>query len=86
MSTATQLRRSFYCPFVLVNLFFKLLRKNRQFVWNEDRERAFEKITIYLLKSHILVPPLPGCPLLSTQQTHDSSSMPSLAYLADMMK
>ena len=43
---------------------FRLLRKNQPTVWNDDCQRAFEKIKECLLSPLVLVPPIPGRPLL----------------------
>ena len=43
---------------------FRLLRKNQPTIWNDDFQRAFEKIKECLLSPPILVPPTPGRPLL----------------------
>ena len=43
---------------------FHLLRKNQPTVWNDNCQRAFEKIKRCLLSPPILVPPIPRHPLL----------------------
>ncbi|CAL0323819.1 unnamed protein product [Lupinus luteus] len=43
---------------------FKLLRKNHAVKWNEDCQSAFEKIKQYLTEPPILMPPVPGRPLI----------------------
>ena len=43
---------------------FHLLRKNQPIVWNDDYQRAFEKSKECLLSPAVLVPPIPGHPLL----------------------
>ncbi|RVW84162.1 hypothetical protein CK203_053596 [Vitis vinifera] len=43
---------------------FRLLRKNQPTVWNDDCQRAFEKIREYLLSPPVLVPSTLGRPLL----------------------
>ncbi|XP_071918759.1 uncharacterized protein [Coffea arabica] len=43
---------------------FKLLRKNVPLYWNEECQRAFDKIKDYLLHPPVLVPPKPGRPLI----------------------
>ncbi|KAL0559476.1 hypothetical protein IC582_004087 [Cucumis melo] len=42
----------------------KLLRKNEICHWNEDCQKAFDKIKDYLQSPPILVPPTPGRPLI----------------------
>lgn len=43
---------------------FKLLRNQTPTVWNEDCQKAFDKVQKSLLNPPILVPPTPGRPLL----------------------
>ena len=43
---------------------FKLLRKNQPVKWNDECQEAFEKIKLYLQNPPILVPPVPGRPLI----------------------
>ena len=43
---------------------FKLLRKNQAIKWNDDCQKAFDKIKEYLQKPPILIPPVPGRPLI----------------------
>jgi hypothetical protein len=43
---------------------FKLLRKHQLGEWNEERQEAFEKIKTYFKNPPILVPPVPGRPLI----------------------
>ncbi|RVW77840.1 Retrovirus-related Pol polyprotein from transposon 297 [Vitis vinifera] len=43
---------------------FRLLRKSQPTVWDDQCQRAFEKIREYLLLPPVLVPPTPGHPLL----------------------
>ena len=43
---------------------FKLLRKDVKIKWIEDCQKAFDKIKEYLLNPPILVPPMPGRPLI----------------------
>jgi hypothetical protein len=43
---------------------FKLLRKDQAIEWNEDCQEAFDKIKEYLQTPPILVPPVPGRPLI----------------------
>ncbi|WJZ82612.1 hypothetical protein VitviT2T_002355 [Vitis vinifera] len=43
---------------------FRLLRKSQPTVWDDQCQRAFEKIREYLLSPPVLAPPTPGCPLL----------------------
>jgi len=45
-------------------LIFKLLRKDQAVVWNDDCQKAFEKIKRYLQDPPVLVPPVPGRPLI----------------------
>lgn len=43
---------------------FKPLRKNQAVEWNENCQRAFERIKQYLQEPPILIPPVPGRPLI----------------------
>ena len=43
---------------------FKLLRKNQDIHWDESCQEAFEKIKQYLQEPPILIPPVPGIPLI----------------------
>ncbi|XP_019429619.1 PREDICTED: uncharacterized protein LOC109337164 [Lupinus angustifolius] len=43
---------------------FKLLRKNQAVRWNDDCQSAFEKIKQYLTEPPVLMPPIPGRPLI----------------------
>ena len=52
---------------------FKVLRKNNPEVWNDDCQEAFDKIKRYLTNPPILVPPVPGKPLILYLTIHDTS-------------
>lgn len=43
---------------------FKLLRKDQVVIWNDDCQNAFEKIKEYLQEPHVLMPLVPGRPLI----------------------
>ena len=43
---------------------FKLLRKNQPIEWNEEYQKAFEKIKEYLTSPPMLKPPRQGKPLI----------------------
>ena len=43
---------------------FKLLRKNQPVEWNEECQKAFEKIKEYLISPPVLKPPRQGKPLI----------------------
>lgn len=43
---------------------FKLLRKDQTIEWNEECQGAFERIKQYLQKPPVLIPPVPGRPLI----------------------
>nr|XP_034900655.1 LOW QUALITY PROTEIN: uncharacterized protein LOC118038417 [Populus alba] len=43
---------------------FRLLRKKNPGIWNEECDKAFEKIKQYLLNPPLLVPPVPERPLI----------------------
>ena len=65
---------------------FRLLRKNQPTVWNDDCQRAFEKIKECLLSPPVLVPPTPGQPLLLYLSVSDIASGCMLAQLDDSGK
>jgi ribonuclease HI len=52
---------------------FKLLRKDQAIEWNEDCQEAFDKIKEYLQTPPILVPPVPGRPLIMYLTVLDGS-------------
>ncbi|XP_050877403.1 uncharacterized protein LOC127081165 [Lathyrus oleraceus] len=52
---------------------FKLLRKNQPIMWNNDCQGAFNKIKKYLQEPPILVPPVPGRPLIMYLTVLDES-------------
>ncbi|XP_050888694.1 uncharacterized protein LOC127093831 [Lathyrus oleraceus] len=52
---------------------FKLLRKNQSIMWNDDCQWAFDKIKKYLQEPPILVPPVPGRPLIMYLTVLDES-------------
>ncbi|KAL0448556.1 UNVERIFIED_CONTAM: hypothetical protein Slati_1412000 [Sesamum latifolium] len=43
--------------------FFKALRKNKNFVWNEECQWAFQDLKAYLADLHLPTKPTPGEPL-----------------------
>lgn len=43
---------------------FKLFRKDQEIEWNSDCQKAFEKTKHYLQEPPILIPPVPGKPLI----------------------
>ena len=65
---------------------FRLLRKNQPTVWNDDCQRAFEKIKECLLSPLVLVPPTPGRPLLLYFSVSDIALGCMLAQLDDSGK
>jgi ribonuclease HI len=52
---------------------FKLLRKDQSVRWNDDCQSAFDKIKQYLQEPPILVPPVPGRPLIMYLTVLDES-------------
>ena len=52
---------------------FKLLGKNQAIEWNEGCQKAFDKIKEYLQEPPILVPPVPGRPLIMYLTVLDNS-------------
>ncbi|RVX08208.1 Retrovirus-related Pol polyprotein from transposon 17.6 [Vitis vinifera] len=65
---------------------FRLLRKNQPTVWNDDCQLAFERIKEYLLSPPVLVPPMPGRPLLLYLSVSDIALGCMLAQLDDLGK
>ncbi|RVW68632.1 Retrovirus-related Pol polyprotein from transposon 17.6 [Vitis vinifera] len=65
---------------------FRLLRKNQPTVWNDDCQIAFEKIKEYVLSPPVLVPPMPGRPLLLYLSVSDMALGCMLAQLDDSKK
>ncbi|KAL6333875.1 hypothetical protein AAG906_039285 [Vitis piasezkii] len=65
---------------------FRLLRKNQPIVWNEDCQRAFEKIKECLLSPPVLMPPTLGSPLLLYLSVSDMALGCMLAQLDDSGK
>ncbi|RVW62380.1 Transposon Tf2-2 polyprotein [Vitis vinifera] len=65
---------------------FRLLRKNQPTVWNDGCQIAFEKINEYFLSPPILVPPMPGRPLLLYLSVSDMALGCMLAQLDDSGK
>ena len=65
---------------------FHLLRKKQPTVCDGDYQRAFEKVREYLLSSPVLVPPIPGCPLLLYLSVSDMVLGCILAQLDDSGK
>ena len=60
--------------------------KNRPTVWNDDYQRAFEKIKECLLSLLVLVPPILGSPLLLYLSISDMVLECMLAQLDDLGK
>ena len=65
---------------------FCLLRKNQPTVWNDDCQRAFEKIKECLISPPVLVPPILGRPLLLYLSISDMALGYMLAQLNDSGK
>ncbi|RVW18052.1 Retrovirus-related Pol polyprotein from transposon 17.6 [Vitis vinifera] len=65
---------------------FRLLRKNQPIVWNDDCQLAFKRIKEYLLSPPVLVPPMPGRPLLLYLSVSDMALGCMLAQLDDSGK
>ena len=49
---------------MICDLVFKLLRKKKLVEWNEECQKAFEKIKEYLTSPPMLKPPRQGKPLI----------------------
>ena len=65
---------------------FRLLRKSQRTVWDDQCQRAFEKIKEYLLSPPVLVPPIPGHPFLLYLSVSDIALGCMLAQLDDLGK
>ncbi|WJZ95151.1 hypothetical protein VitviT2T_013941 [Vitis vinifera] len=65
---------------------FRLLRKSQPIVWDDQCQRAFERIREYLLSPLVLVSPTPGCPLLLYLLVSDIALRCMLALLDDSKK
>ena len=52
---------------------FKLLRKNQSIQWDDDYQVAFEMIKWCLMNPPVLVPPVPGRPLILYKTVLDES-------------
>ena len=65
---------------------FHLLRNNQPTVWNDDCQRAFEKIKDCLLSPSILVPHIPRHPVLLYLSVSDMALGCMLAQLDDSGK
>ncbi|KAL6323718.1 hypothetical protein AAG906_002186 [Vitis piasezkii] len=65
---------------------FRLLRKNQPTIWDDDCQRAFEKVKEYLLSPPVLVPPTLGRPLLLYLSVSDMALGCMLAQLDDSGK
>ena len=70
-------------PIDICEPIFCLLRKNQPRVWNDDFQRAFEKIKECLLSPLVLVPLIPGHPLLLYLSVSDMALGCMLAQLDD---
>ena len=65
---------------------FRLLRKSQPIVWDDQCQRAFERIREYLLSPLVLVSPTPGYPLLLYLSVSDIALRCMLALLDDSKK
>ncbi|RVW50215.1 Transposon Tf2-8 polyprotein [Vitis vinifera] len=65
---------------------FKLLRKNQLTVWDDQCQRAFERIREYLLSPSVLAPPTPGRHLVLYLLVSDVALGCMLAQLDDSSK
>ena len=52
---------------------FKLLKKHDFDEWNEDYQKAFDRVKEYLFNPPILVPPMPDKPLIFYLAIHERS-------------
>ena len=65
---------------------FRLLTKSQRTVWDDQCQRAFERIKEYLLSPPVLVPPTPSRPLLLYLSVSDIALGCMLAQLDDLGK
>ncbi|WJZ96847.1 hypothetical protein VitviT2T_015494 [Vitis vinifera] len=65
---------------------FRLLRKSQPTIWDDQCQRAFERIREYLLSPLVLAPPTPGRPLLLYLSVSDVALGCMLAQLDDSGK
>ena len=65
---------------------FRLLKKSQPTVWDDQCQRAFERIREYLLLPPMLAPPTPGHPLLLYLSVSDMALGCMLAQLDDSVK
>ena len=65
---------------------FRLLRKSQRSVWDDQCQRAFERIKEYLLSPLVLVPPILGRPFLLYLSVSDIALGCMLAQLDDLGK
>ena len=65
---------------------FRLLRKSQRTVWDDQCQRAFERIKEYLFSPPVLVPRTPGRPLLLYLSVSDIALGCMLAQLDDLGK
>ena len=65
---------------------FRLLRNSQRTVWDDQCQRAFERIKEYLLSPPVLVSPTPGLPLLLYLSASDITLGCMLAQLDDLGK
>nr|CAN81302.1 hypothetical protein VITISV_024592 [Vitis vinifera] len=65
---------------------FRLLRKSQPTVWDDQCQRAFERIREYLMSPPVLAPPTPGRPLLLYLSVSDVALGCMLAQLDDSGK
>ena len=52
---------------------FKMLRKHNSDKWDEECQVAFDKVKEYLTNAPVLVPPIPGKPLILYLTVHERS-------------
>ena len=55
------------------NPIFKILKKHDSGEWNDDCQKAFDRVKEYLSNSLILVPPMPERPLILYLAIHERS-------------
>ena len=63
---------------------FKLLKKDTKIEWTDECQATFDKIKQYLLNPPVLVPPMPGYPLILYLVVQETSIGYMLGQVAEL--